>query len=264
MATVNYACLAKEVSGEIHYILPKTHASIVEYTTDQSVEEALDNMSSRLGNVSSAIAADYYNKNEVDAYLDSLYSIIKLNSVSVSPTYSELGSTQSVVVSWAASRKPYSLTVNGTDRTAEVTGESGSFTYTGITADTTYSVSIKDHKNNGETKTATTRFVNKIYYGQINKTSITGSDFNSLTSSLNNGNKTLASTAITFNGAYFYYCYPKRLGNVSITANGLPFAVNAAQTVSFTNPSGYTEDYYIIRSQQLLTGKINVAVANAS
>ena len=263
MATVNYAVLAKEVANEIHYILPKTHASIVEYTNEQSVEEALNSLFSGLGNVSSSVAADYYNKNEIDGYLDSLYSIIKLNSVSVSPTYSELGSNQSVVVSWAASRKPYVITVNNVDRTAEVTGESGSFTYDGVRADTEYTVAIKDHKNNGESKKATTRFVNKIYYGQNSKTSITGSDFSGLTSSLNNGNKTLSTTAITFSGTYFYYCYPKRLGNVSITANGLPFAVNAAQTISFTNPSGYTEDYYVIRSQQLLTGKINVAVANA-
>jgi len=265
MANINYATLAKEINGVIEYIYPKTVASIVEYTSDQTVEEALNEIKSGLGNVSSAVAADYYSKTEVDQYLDSLYSVIKLESVSVSPAYAELGSSKTVNVSWAASRKPYNVTVNGTDMTSQVTGETGSFSFSNVNSDTTYTVAIKDHKNNGQSKNGSIKFVNRVYWGASSSASLNSSDaikgLSKKSADNDSGAKSRNVGSLSFNNQYFYYCYPSRLGAITATAGGLAFALNAPVTVSFTNDSGYTENYYVYRSSNVLSGSLSIVVS---
>ena len=45
---INKATIVKEVDGTIEYIYPKTTADIVEYTTDVSVKDKLDELSNSI------------------------------------------------------------------------------------------------------------------------------------------------------------------------------------------------------------------------
>lgn len=61
-------------------------------------------------------------------------------------------------------------------------------------------------------------------------------------------------------GQYIYYCVPKRFGTCSFTVGGFDGGFDLAATVSFTNGSGYTEDYYVYRSTNAGLGNTTVGV----
>ena len=80
-------------------------------------------------------------------------------------------------------------------------------------------------------------------------------------------------TATAGEGQYFYYCLPKRMGKCIFTVGVLPGGFNLVkfddptsengykETFDFKNSSGYTEPYYIYRSNNsgLGTKTVNVS-----
>ena len=271
MAHINYAVLGKSINNVIEYIFPKTTASIVEYanstvdTTIESVEDALNHLFYGLANVSTAVAADYYNKTQVDNMIDSIYSPIVINSVSISPTYAEVGTVQNVTLSWDASRKPFSITVDNVDRTSEIGDRlKGSFSFSGVSSNHTYTVAIKDHKGNGGSKTATIKFVYPVFWGKSTASSITTEEeivalASSGGTSLNNGSKAKSKFTMSFTNQYFYYAYQRDLGTLSAidtTFNGTPFALESPVTVNC-----HGTQYYVYRSHNKLTGTAPIVIA---
>ncbi len=71
--------------------------------------------------------------------------------------------------------------------------------------------------------------------------------------------KTFSVTAGT--NQYIVYAYPSRLGTATFTVGGFEGGFNSPDTVSLTNPSGYTEDFYVYRSVNHSLGSTTV-VAN--
>ena len=74
---VNLCTLAKEISGTIEYLYPKTVASIVEYDSTQTVEEKIQAIDQAIATISANTSGTYYTKSEVD---DLIYTKISLSA----------------------------------------------------------------------------------------------------------------------------------------------------------------------------------------
>lgn len=173
---------------------------------------------------------------------------ITITSLAVSQSVCEKGSSQSVTVSWTLSEAPTTQTLNS----VAVTGTSKSFT--GVTDDTTYTLSVSDGQSSA-TGSVDVEFANRIYYGAAaNLTSVA-----SLTSVLSND----AEREITVNagsGQYIVYALPARLGEVAFFVGGFEGGFEDAETQLLTNASGFEESYYVYRSTNANLGETIIDV----
>lgn len=67
--------------------------------------------------------------------------------------------------------------------------------------------------------------------------------------------------SITLSNQYFYYVYPTSFGAASFTINGLLNNDFSFTDFSFTNPFGFVTSFRMYRSNNLLNGTFNIAVA---
>ncbi len=203
-------------------------------------------------------------------YTDFYYSPIaitnlKLNDQS-SPSNIELGSTLTdVVIDWTTSKVPESMTLNG--ETIDFnSNSSGKITLSNvnITTSKTYTLSVVepqvgDKDKATATKSITQTFCNGVYYGVGDVESNFDSDFIiTLTKKLET--KRANDFTVNPNSQYIYYCYPKSRGVSSFKVGGFEGGFESPVIVSFTNKYNYTEDYYIYRSTNKITGSTTVDV----
>ncbi len=66
---------------------------------------------------------------------------------------------------------------------------------------------------------------------------------------------------INLTAQYFYYVYPTSFGNASFTINGLLNTDFTSKDFVFTNPHGFATTFRMYRSNNLLNGSFNIAVA---
>lgn len=127
------------------------------------------------------------------------------------------------------------------------------------TATKTYTLDIVGDLGSDSDTTSAITFLNRIYYGEDTDPSIdssagvTGLDSFAFASS--------RAATLTFSpvNEYLYYCYPKRFGELeNIIFNSFPMTW-AFGTVSVTNSSAFTEDFYIYRSPEMyVAGPIEI------
>jgi hypothetical protein len=99
------------------------------------------------------------------------------------------------------------------------------------------------------TATETVSFYNNIFWGVSTKASgYLESDVEGLASSVLSNTKGRTITVVPAALNYIIYALPVRLGAVVFTVGGFEGGFQAPETVSITNPSGFTEDFYVYRS----------------
>lgn len=175
----------------------------------------------------------------------------------------ELGSTvTSVVLTWVTNKTPTTLKLDGVSMNANLTTHT--YTNLNLTNSKTYKIVVTDEKNTSVEKSTTLTFCNRVCYGVAEVPDVIDSNFvmglstkNLATSKTNNG--------ISYNagaGQYLWYCVPVRLGTCSFTdvETGLGAGLALAATVSVTNASGFTEDYYVYKSDYAGLGSLTVKV----
>ena len=216
------------------------------YPNSNAVEAALNRANSAAHDVSILNTE----MTDVLARLDALeYEPVKINSFTASPTTCEMGSSNSISLSWAIS-KAANLTING----ATVTGSS--YTATGVTSNQTFTLAATDGTTT-DSKSVSVGFANQIYWGAASDTSAVASL----------SNKTLSNTksrTITVNAAsgnYIIYALPKRLGTVTFKVNGFDGGFSSPEEKNITNASGYTEAYYVYKSTNANLGNTTVVIS---
>lgn len=194
----------------------------------------------------------------VQWHADSTYDEM---TVSISPTVStyEIGSIKDITFSWVFSKEVSSVTFNGATQTKDYV------TVNDITSAGSYTVSgtRKDGKKETKSATADVYFYNKYYFGcAFNPDTITSAFIRGLTFSTDWASKrpTFTETPNVATDQYVWYAYPARLGKSTFKSNGFNGGFNDAQIVSFTNGSGYTEDYYVYRSAESGLGNVEIQV----
>lgn len=126
-------------------------------------------------------------------------------------------------------------------------GQSVTFTLTAISSGYT------------ATKTTNITWYNYRFYGVSASGAATESFIESLTAELSNSkSKTLSVTAGI--GQKIYYAYPTRLGTATFTVGGFEGGFNLLDTISVTNSSEYTENYYLYESTNANLGATTVVI----
>lgn len=193
------------------------------------------------------------------AIADLTYTAIAITSFSANPSTAEMGSTvSSLTLSWGVNKTPSALTLDGSALTAstKTVNVTGAFT-----ANKTWTLKATDERGATSTRTATLSFLNGVYYGVATEPSAYNSAFVlGLTKSLRSG-KLTSFSANAGSGQYIYYCLPTRMGTCSFKVGGFDGGFSLIDTIEFTNASGYSENYYIYRSDNVSLGQTSVSVA---
>lgn len=190
---------------------------------------------------------------------DLMYKPMVIESFSNNVNTAEMGSTvTAVTLSWSYNKLPEAVTLDGATMEPGATGKA--FTGLSIRSNKTWTLKATDERGAEATKTTGISFLNGVYYGAAAAPSAIDSSFIlSLTKTLR-GTKLSSFTVNAGAGQYIFYCVPKRFGTCSFTVGGFDGGFDLAATVSFTNGSGYTEDYYVYRSTNAGLGNTTVGV----
>lgn len=110
-----------------------------------------------------------------------------------------------------------------------------------------------------DTETITHTFVNRIYYGVSTVASgYTESNIEGLAGTDLQNSKSKTFSVSPGASEYIIYAYPTRLGTATFTVGGFEGGFQSPETVSITNASGYTENFYAYRSTNLNLGSTTV------
>lgn len=191
------------------------------------------------------------------------YVPISIIKFSLDKGTNELGSiVAEVKFTWKTNKAPKTLKIGSND--IPIGGKTeGTYTLSGqnINTKTDFTLVADDGKNK-TSKSATVNFCNAVYYGvKTLGTSIDNAFVTSLTE------KTLQSTrAKTFTvtagvDQYIWYALPVSYGACKFNVGGFDGGFSLAETISFTNDSGYTENYYIYKSDNANLGTQTVEVS---
>ncbi|MFA5187682.1 MAG: hypothetical protein WC551_14470, partial [Patescibacteria group bacterium] len=134
-------------------------------------------------------------------------------------------------------------------------------TYTHVdsyTTDRTYTLTVNDGTNNTSASTSV-YFRYKRYYGTNASATLNDGQIISLTGELSTS-RVQTRNGITPSNEYIYIVYPAAWGTATFTVNGLLNTDWTLTVQSHTNSSGYTANYNVYRTNNLLTGSYNIGV----
>lgn len=177
----------------------------------------------------------------IETFTAAVYNYEKgqtLNSIQLSWTFNKAVDAQSITGSNVT--PPTLLT---SDRTKLVV-------LTGVTFNTVITLTADDvsaDSNPAKTAQLTLSFLNKLYYGKRVTGTINSAFVLTLTGELD-ADRIKTFTETTGAGEYLWVAYPTAYGLGTFKTNGFNGGFNAPTTISFTNASGHTENYYVFRS----------------
>lgn len=109
------------------------------------------------------------------------------------------------------------------------------------------------------TSVITHTFYNRRFWGVSTVTSgFTEADVEGFASNELSNSKAKTFTVAPGAVEYIVFAYPSRLGTATFTVGGFEGGFNPPETVSITNASGYTENYYVYRSANPNLGSTSV------
>ena len=189
-----------------------------------------------------------------------VYEPIEIISFTHNAGIKEIGSAAaSVTLTWNLNKDPASQNVDGTP----VSLEARQYTIgtANLTGNKTYTLTVTDEKDASASKTTTVTFLNGVYYGigSVNADNTNNDFIQSLTKVLSDTR--VRDFTVTANaGEYIFYCIPSRLGTPTFSVGGFEGGFDLLKNISYTNPSGYEEDYAVYRSVQTGLGQTTVNV----
>lgn len=192
---------------------------------------------------------------------DILYKAISVTSFSTNVPVAEIGSTvNDVTLYWMLNKTPVSVTIDSAAQDAVAEGEVA-LTSLGLTADKTWTIRATDERGAVATKSASLSFLNGVYCGAAAMPAALDSAFIlTLQRGLRSG-KVTSFTANADAGEYLWYVLPKRYGTCTFAVGGFTGGFTLLTTMPFTNASGYTEDYYVYKSDNAGLGRTSVTVS---
>lgn len=249
-------------------------AMLANSKTDEASQKIQDNKNS----ISSLNAAIASNKSEIYNVKNDIINVEKENyemytaldrrlkalegsealeilSFSASPATSERGIARNIVLSW---------TLSGSATVTKIDGEvvtGNTYTSPSVTTTKDFTLSVTDARGRTLTSRTTAKFLNRIKWGKTSESNMSAAVVASLAFNELSDTKT-REISVPVNNDYVVYALPKRLGTVQFEAGGFTGGFEDPVTLSITNSSGYTEDYYVYRSTNKLTGTAEIKVKN--
>ena len=220
----------------------KQTAENVSYNEDSNVKVALDDVYEKLGNL--------------------MYTPLSITSFTNNKATVEMGNViTDVVLNWNYNKVPKTLTLD--NETLDVNLKTKTLSGQNIRSNKTYTLKATDERNTVATKTTSITFLNGVYYGvgdSLEIDGITNEFILSLTKTLQSS-KAKTFTVNAGKGKHIYYVIPSRYGTPIFKVGGFEGGFGKLGTFSFTNASGYTEDYDIYKSSNSNLGNTTVVVS---
>lgn len=192
---------------------------------------------------------------------DLQYIPIEILAFSNNIGVAEKGSTiNELTLKWQLNKEPETILMNGQVRTDLKTLRSLTLKDMALTADKTFMLQVTDEKGKTARKNTSVVFQNRVYYGvseipeEVNNTFIL-----SLSRSLQ-GSRTKTFSTTSTEGQYVWYAFPSRYGTPVFNVGGFDGGFTKAASISFTNASGYTEEYAVYRSDNSNLGTKTIKV----
>lgn len=180
---------------------------------------------------------------------DLQYIPIEILAFSNNIGVAEKGSTlNELTLKWQLNKEPETILMNGQVRADLKTLRSLTLKDMALTADKTFMLQVTDEKRKTAQKNTSVVFQNGVYYGvseipeEVNNTFIL-----SLSRSLQ-GSRTKTFSTTSTEDQYIWYAFPSRYGTPVFSVGGFDGGFTKAASISFTNASGYTEEYAVYRS----------------
>lgn len=192
---------------------------------------------------------------------DLQYIPIEILAFSNNIGVAEKGSTlNELTLKWQLNKEPETILMNGQVRADLKTLRSLTLKDMALTADKTFMLQVTDEKRKTAQKNTSVVFQNGVYYGvseipeEVNNTFIL-----SLSRSLQ-GSRTKTFSTTSTEGQYAWYAFPSRYGTPVFNVGGFDGGFTKAASISFTNASGYTEEYAVYRSDNSNLGTKTIKV----
>lgn len=192
---------------------------------------------------------------------DLQYIPIEILAFSNNIGVAEKGSTlNELTLKWQLNKDPETILMNGQVRADLKTLRSLTLKDMALTADKTFMLQVTDEKGKTAQKNTSVVFQNGVYYGvseipeEVNNTFIL-----SLSRSLQ-GSRTKTFSTISTEDQYIWYAFPSRYGTPVFNVGGFDGGFTKAASISFTNASGYTEEYAVYRSDNSNLGTKTIKV----
>lgn len=187
------------------------------------------------------------------------YTPIQITAFTNNVNTAEMGSTvNTVVLNWDYNKKPAKLTLDGSVVDAGL--KTKTIESAGIKENKTYTLKATDERDAESTKTTAITFLNGLYWGVGTADATINNDFIlGLTKGLQSS-KVKTFTVNAGEGQHIYFALPVRYGTPVFKVGGFEGGFAKAQTMDFTNASGYSESYDVYKSDQQNLGDTTVEV----
>lgn len=224
--------------------------------------DALNNLNSQLSSELETLNTNVSNELfDIKGQLaDLLYKPISILSFTQNLGIREIGEAVSdIELSWSFNKTPILLTLDDEPLDVETSVKVVNDVIVTHDNNKTWVLTGTDERGATDTKSLSILFYNGIYHGIGTEAAEFTSNF---VTNLDKELKSSRSGHFTVNPSeqYIYYAFPVRLGTATFSVGGFQGGFEPPVTVQVTNSYGYTEDYYVYRSTNLITGLITVDV----
>lgn len=193
---------------------------------------------------------------------DLQYVPIEILSFSNNIGIAELGSViNEIALNWKLNKDPEAAILNGQTMSSSLNSVQALILKdAALKENKTFTLLVVDDRNNSAQKSTEIVFYNGIYYGVSGIPEELDNAFvRSLSRSLQ-ADRAKTFTADSGADQYVWYALPSRYGTPVFNVGGFDGGFAKVNTLSFTNLSGYTEEYAVYRSDNSNIGKKTVKV----
>lgn len=189
---------------------------------------------------------------------DMEYVPIEITKISDNVGTVEIGTpVPEMTVTWELNKTPASQRLGGEDIGVDVRSMTVSM------ADRkSVTLTVTDERGATVSKSTGYNAYNGVYCGPKALPETIDSIFvRGLVSKLLSDNRARTVTVKGYENTYIWYALPVRLGECTFTVDGFTGGFILADTIEFTNNQGYTEPYYVYRSENVIPGETKVVIS---
>jgi hypothetical protein len=179
-----------------------------------------------------------------------------------------------LTLSWRFDRKPVTQkltgpTLDSAGVSPTISGKEYSYPISGVSINADnqgsfrWKIAATDNREKAVSQTSPGfTFLNCVYYGAADEPEAIDSLFiRSLGTKTSPTSGKPSGINVNGGGKYIWYCLPTDSGTCKFKSNGFPAGIELVDTIAFTNALGYTENYYVYRSNQKITDTVTIEVS---
>lgn len=195
---------------------------------------------------------------------DLAYTKIAINSLTATNSSNEIGATVTASdIVWALNKEPKTQKIKFGAEQEEILDKAlrkKSYTGKSLKTNTNIVLTVTDERDAVVSRTVGITFQPKVYWGKTGKTSLANADILALEGSSLAGGRGRSFTVNAGTGEKIVYAIPTSFGTPTFNVGGFDGGFTKAQTLEFTNASGYKQSYDVWMSVNAGLGSTAVTV----